>query len=103
MVLSALGKICNHPALYKAGEGAGQEEAEQAASAAGAAAPAPFDPSASGKMAALDVLLRESLGAGDRMVVVSQSTTALDLVQVGGPGRGGGLCCWAAGDVLGRC
>lgn len=36
-------------------------------------------------MAALDALLRESLvGAGERVVVVSQSTAALDLVQVRG-------------------
>ena len=42
-------------------------------------------------MAVLDVLLQESLGVGDRLVVVSQSTAALDLVQVGaGWGVGGG-------------
>jgi hypothetical protein len=35
-----------------------------------------------GKMAVLGVLLHESINvAGDRMVVVSQSTAALDLVQ----------------------
>ena len=34
-------------------------------------------------MAALGVLLQQSIaGAGDRVVVVSQSTAALDLVQV---------------------
>ena len=43
-------------------------------------------------MAVLDVLLQESLGVGDRLVVVSQSTAALDLVQVGaGWGVGGGV------------
>ena len=39
-------------------------------------------------MAVLGVLLREALEvAGDRCVVVSQSTAALDLVQVGQGGR----------------
>lgn len=40
-------------------------------------------PQPAGKMAALGVLLQQSIaGAGDRVVVVSQSTAALDLVQV---------------------
>lgn len=47
--------------------------------------PTPPTPLLPGKMAALGVLLHESLEvAGDRMVVVSQSTAALDLVQVRG-------------------
>ena len=40
-------------------------------------------------MAVLAVLLEQSLAAGDRLVVVSQSTAALDLVQV--------RLAWAAG------
>jgi hypothetical protein len=40
-------------------------------------------------MAVLGLLLRESLvGAGERVVVVSQSTAALDLVQVWGLSKG---------------
>ena len=40
-------------------------------------------PPAAGKMAVLGVLLQQSIAvAGDRVVVVSQSTAALDLVQV---------------------
>lgn len=42
--------------------------------------PAPMCP-LPGKMAALSILLQRCLGAGDRVVVVSQSTAALDLIS----------------------
>ncbi|KAI3434723.1 hypothetical protein D9Q98_002784 [Chlorella vulgaris] len=96
-VLTNLRKICNHPSLYTptptdgGGEAAAHEAAvaAEAAPEAGAGQGLSFDAEQSGKMAVLGLLLRESLvGAGERVVVVSQSTAALDLVQKLCDGRG---------------
>jgi hypothetical protein len=54
-------------------------------------------------MAAVGVLLHESLvTAGERVVVVSQSTAALDLVQVGGWMRGRPPEGWPCVSSLGQ-
>ncbi|PRW57845.1 DNA repair and recombination RAD54B [Chlorella sorokiniana] len=75
-VLTNLRKLCNHPALYRGTDG------EDGSGAEGGEEAEAFDPDQSGKMAVLGVLLHESIAvAGDRVVVVSQSTAALDLVQ----------------------
>ncbi|GAB4818167.1 hypothetical protein N2152v2_005213 [Parachlorella kessleri] len=80
-ILTNLKKICNHPRLYNMDEETRLRlnmEAEPELDPEAA-----FDPLQSGKMAVLSVILEDCLGgaAGDRVVVVSQSTAALDLVQ----------------------
>jgi DNA repair and recombination protein RAD54B len=74
-VLTALRKICNHPALYDGtADAAGGEPA-------GTAAAGDFEVAHSGKLAALAAMLRRIVGAdGMRCVVVSGSTAMLDLV-----------------------
>lgn len=125
-VLTNLRKICNHPTLYTPEGGPGGDSSgEQGDEAQGFDATesggnsgrgfcgnqkvgrvaccheAAFAPA--GKMAALGVLLHESLvTAGERVVVVSQSTAALDLVQVGGWMRGRPSGCWPCVSSLGQ-
>ncbi|KAL4434006.1 hypothetical protein ABPG75_000447 [Micractinium tetrahymenae] len=81
-VLTSLRKICNHPVLYTPAPGGAEAAAADNEEDSSAGEVAEFDPDQSGKMAVLGVLLCEALEvAGDRCVVVSQSTAALDLVQ----------------------
>ncbi len=69
-MLSSLRKICNHPCL------APDPDRE-----AGPTPDTPPRPADSGKLAALDAMLAAALAdPGERAVVVSQSTAALDLI-----------------------
>ena len=89
-VLDKLRKICNHPCLCP-DVLAGDEDAQGADDAAAAAVAAAADPLNSGKLAALAALLEAAIGElGERVVVVSQSTAALDLAQALCEARGWG-------------
>jgi len=89
-ILTMLRKICNHPALHAPapGEGDGAKSLMNDNAACDGKAPGSVDFAQSGKLAVLAVLLEHIIGAGDRCVVVSQSTAMLDLVSAMCAGKG---------------